>query len=202
MCYVKADDSLPTIIEKWTLKKAFCVMLALMLACFAPSAFAAEDEAAGTAQTLYELGLFKGTGTNPDGMPIFDLDKTSASNQAIIMLVWLLSKEEGALAGPWSTPFTDVSDGMKPYIGYAYANSLTNEYTATTDNGTAPIRATQYITFALQALGYECGKDFTVAGACGFSDRIGLTDWAYPASSGAFTRGDVAKISCQSLAAP
>ena len=182
-------------------KTVFCVVLTLVMTlCLIPSAAAASDDAAEAAQTLYELGLFKGTGTNPDGTPVFDLDKTPTRNQAIIMLVRLLGKEEEAMAGTWSTPFTDVSDGMKPYIGYAYANGLTNGYTATTYNGTAPIRANQYITFVLRALGYESGKDFTVAEACGFSDRIGLTDGAYPAASGAFTRGDVAKISCRSLA--
>ena len=184
-------------------KRVSCILLTLLvLLRLVPSASAAGDDAAEAAQILYELGLFKGTGTNPDGTPIFDLDKTPTRNQAIIMLVRLLGKEEEVMAGSWNTPFTDVSDSMNSYIGYAYANGLTNGYTATTYNGTAPIRANQYITFVLRALGYESGKDFTVAETFGFSDRIGLTDGTYPAASGGFTRGDVAKISCQSLDSP
>ena len=50
------------------------------------------------------------------------------------MLVRLLGKEEEALAGNWDLPFTDVSktSAAYPYIGYAYANGLTNGTSATT----------------------------------------------------------------------
>ena len=43
------------------------------------------------AETLYELGLFRGTGTNPDGTPIYALDKTATRMQGLIMLIRLLS---------------------------------------------------------------------------------------------------------------
>ena len=106
-------------------KRLLCMILTLvMIFSLVPSAAAASNEATEAAETLYELGLFKGTGTNPDGTPIFDLDKTPTRNQAIIMLVRLLGKEEEAKAGTWKIPFTDVSDAMRPYIGYAYTNGL------------------------------------------------------------------------------
>lgn len=99
-------------------KRLSCIILTLvMIISLVPFAAAASDEATEAAEALYELGLFKGTGTNPDGTPIFDLDKTPTRNQAIIMLVRLLGKEEEAKAGTWKIPFTDVSDSMKPCVG-------------------------------------------------------------------------------------
>ena len=184
------------------MKKFLSLILTLVLVCsLVPVAHAAEDEATQAAQTLYELGLFRGTGTNPDGTPIFDLDKTPTRNQAVIMLVRLLGKEEEALAGNWELPFTDVAKGSTayPYIGYAYANGLTNGTTATTYSGGNPIRANQYITFVLRAMGYVSGEDFQVSTAWDFSDRIGLTDGTYSAATKTFTRGDVVEISRNSL---
>ena len=176
-------------------KRLSCIILTLvMIISLVPFAAAASDEATEAAEALYELGLFKGTGTNPDGTPIFDLDKTPTRNQAIIMLVRLLGKEEEAKAGTWNIPFTDVSDSMKPYIGYAYTNGLTNGYTATAYCGTNPIKANQYIAFVLRALGYESGKDFQVGTSYLLSDQLGITSGEY-ANASAFTRGDVAKIS-------
>ena len=182
-------------------KKLISMLLAIVMVCtmIPATAFAATDEAAEAAEALYELGLFKGTGTNEDGTPIFDLDKTPSRNQAIIMLIRLLGKEEEALAGTWTIPFTDVPDNMKPYIGYAYTNGLTNGYTATTYCGTNPIRANQYIAFVLRALGYESGKDFEVGSSWELSDTIGLTDGYYNASTTQFLRGDIAVISENAL---
>ena len=37
-----------------------------------------------------------------------------------------LGKETEAKNGTWDTPFTDVADWAKPYVGYAYANGLTS----------------------------------------------------------------------------
>ena len=181
-------------------KRVLCMILTLvMIFSIVLSATAASNEATEAAEALYELGLFKGTGTNPDGTPIFALDKTPTRNQAIIMLVRLLGKEEEAKAGTWDIPFTDVSDAMRPYIGYAYANGLTNGFTATTYCGTNPIKANQYITFVLRSLGYTSGADFQVSTAWEFSDKIGLTDGRYNQNTTAFTRGDVAIISNSAL---
>ena len=173
----------------------------LMLASLAPAALAADTpsaEAAQAAQTLYDLGLFKGTGTNPDGTPIFALEKTPTRNQALIMLIRLLGKEDEALNGTWSIPFTDVSEGMTPYVGYAYTNGLTAGTTATTFGGTKTIKANQYVTFLLRALGYTSGQDFTVSQALDFSDSLCLTFGEYTPTS-TFTRGDVAILSLKTL---
>ena len=183
-------------------KRLLCMILTLvMIFSLVPSVAAASDEATEAAEALYELGLFKGTGTNSDGTPIFDLDKTPTRNQAVIMLVRLLGKEEEALAGNWELPFTDVPKGSTayPYIGYAYANGLTNGTSATTYSGGNPIRANQYITIVLRSLGYTSGKDFAVSTAWEFSDKIGLTDGRYNQSTNEFLRGDIALISYRAL---
>ena len=187
-------------------KKLMCLVLALItLFSVMPGAAAAEtDEATAAAEALYELGLFRGTGTNADGTPIFDLDKTPTRNQAVIMLVRLLGKEEEALAGNWKLPFTDVAKNSAayPYIGYAYANGLTNGTTKTTYSGTNPIRANQYIAFVLRALGYASGRDFQVGTSWKLANDIGLTDGEYDNNPAEFTRGDVAILSYQSLSCP
>ena len=56
------------------MKKLFALLLsAVMLLALASPVFAADDEATAAADALYALGLFKGTGTNEDGTPIYDL---------------------------------------------------------------------------------------------------------------------------------
>ena len=158
-----------------------------------------EDPYLSSAEALHDLGLFQGTGTNADGTPIYDLDKTPTRNQALIMLVRLLGKEAEAKNGTWDIPFTDVSAEMKPYVGYAYANGLTTGYTAESFRGTQRIPGNQYVSFLLRALGYESGKDFEVAKATELSDKIGLTAGQ---SLAGFTRGDVAQLSAAALSTP
>lgn len=178
-------------------KRILSFLLVVLLLCGAmPAAHAASPEVA--AETLYALGLFKGTGTNPDGTPIFDVDKTPTRNQALIMLIRLLGKEDEALAGTWEIPFTDVSESMRPYVGYAYTNGLTNGTSATTYSGSNPINSTQYIVFVLRALGYEDGVDFQWDNAWQFATDIRASREDYTSSS-RLTRGDLAIISRDAL---
>ena len=184
------------------MKKLFPLLLAVLTTlCLGGSALAldVEDPYLSSAEALHELGLFQGTGTNADGTPIYDLDKTPSRNQALIMLVRLLGKEAEAKSGTWDIPFTDVSAEMKPYVGYAYANDLTKGYTAESFRGTQRIPGNQYVSFLLRALGYESGKDFEVAKATELSDKIGLTAGQ---SLAGFTRGDVAQLSAAALSTP
>lgn len=165
-------------------------------------AFATEtatSPAQEAANALYELGLFNGTGTNEDGTPIFELDRAPNRQEAITMLVRLLGKEEEAKAGTWNTPFTDLAEWATPYVGYAYTNGLTNGTSETTFGSTDPVSAAQYLTFVLRALGYEDGTDFQWYEAWVKSDEIGLTSGQFTAETTAFTRGDVAVISRQTL---
>ena len=183
-------------------KRIISLFLLMVMACsLVPAAFAASEEAIGAAEQLYELGLFEGTGTDANGNPIFDLDRTPTRHEAVTMLVRLLGKEEEAKAGNWEIPFTDVAEWAKPYVGYAYANNLTSGTSSTTYSGNATVTASQYLTFVLRALGYDSSTDFRWDKAWELSDKLGITDGQYNATS-AFTRGDVAIISYNALNAP
>ena len=179
-----------------TLTLAFLLVLALGTTVMA----AGTDDALASAETLHELGLFQGTGTNADGTPIYDLEKVPTRNQALIMLIRLLGKEEEAKAGTWEIPFTDVSEGMRPYVGYAYANGLTKGYSAEKFGGGQAAKDNQYIAFLLRALGYESGTDFTVSRASELSDALNITSGQYQQGM-KFTRGDVAQLSVSALSA-
>ncbi len=184
------------------MKKLLPLLLAVLTAlCLGGGALAldVEDPYLSSAEALHELGLFQGTGTNADGTPIYDLDKTPSRNQALIMLVRLLGKEAEAKNGAWDIPFTDVSAEMKPYVGYAYANGLTTGYTAESFRGGQKVSGNQYVSFLLRALGYESSKDFEVAKATELSDQIDLTAGQ---SLAGFTRGDVAQLSAAALSTP
>lgn len=184
-------------------KRIFSLLLAVLLFCStAPVASAAADDngqSQNAAAMLYALGLFRGTGTNPDGTPIFDLDKAPTRDQGLIMLIRLLGKEQEALAGTWDIPFTDVSDAMRPYVGYAYANGLTNGTSATTFGGSEAIQTTHYIVFVLRALGYRDNVDFQWDTACAFAQEIGLDRGSDYTASTPFDRGDVAFLSRNAL---
>ena len=175
------------------------VLTALMILSCCTFAFAATSEAESAANELYSMGLFHGTGKNKDGTPIFDLDKAPTRYEAVTMLVRLLGKESTATAQNWTTPFADVVKWAKPYVGYAYNNSLTNGVSSVSYGGDQTVNATQYLTFVLRALNYESGVDFQWNKAWELSDKIGLTDGRYNANTKTFTRGDVAIISRNAL---
>ena len=165
-----------------------------------PQDIAQEKEQA--AQALYKLGLFRGVSTASDGTPVFDLESVPTRNQAVIMLVRLLGKEEEALSGKWEIPFKDVPSGSAtaPYIGYAYANGLTRGTSETTYSGTNPVTRNQYLLFLMRAMGYAnhtyYSNEMSTADAEFVADKLGLLDGT---DAGRFTRGDVALISNRAL---
>ena len=185
------------------MKKLIALLLAAVLV-FAPAtvAFAADAEETAAANFLYTLGLFIGTGRDAEGSPVYELDRAPNRMEAVTMLVRLLGKEEEANAGTWEIPFPDVQDWAKPYVGYAYANGLTNGY-GRTFGGTDPVTAAQYLTFVLRALGYSSEEegDFKWDAAWELSDKLDITSGEYDASTAAFDRGDVVKISFSALSA-
>ena len=172
-----------------------------LVVSMAPVAFGATDEAVKAADTLYALGLFSGTGKDANGNPIYTLDRAPTRQEAITMLVQILGKGEEAKNGTWETPFTDVANWAKPFVGYAYENGLTSGTSATTFGGNDLISASQYLTFILKALGYQVGTDFQWNKAWELSDALGITNGEYSASTKTFLRGDVTKISCNALSA-
>lgn len=182
------------------MKRVVSIILILGLLCgMGPAVLASNQEAIDAADALYALGLFKGTGTNADGSPTYELDRAPTRHEAVTMLVRLLGKEEEAITGTWETPFTDVADWAKPYVGYAYANGLTNGTGKTTFDGELLISVSQYLTFVLRALGYESGKDFEWNKAWELSDSIGVTNGEYNENTDTFLRSDLAIISYSAL---
>ena len=149
-----------------------CLIMVLAMAVPASAAYAPQHTA--KAEILYELGLFRGTGTNPDGTPIFALDKTATRMQGLIMLIRLLGEEEAALAYEGDCPFTDVSGNSAKYAAYAYSKGYTAGTTATTF-GNGPLKANAFLTFTLRALGYnDKTGDFTYGTAYLKAAEIGL----------------------------
>lgn len=177
---------------------SLCLVVTMIISLI-PAASAASEEAIVAAESLYELGLFNGTGKDANGNPVFDLDSVPSRHQAVVLLVRLLGKDEDAKSGTWNIPFTDVAEWAKPYVGYAYANGLTSGTSSTTYSGNRDATVAQYLTFVLRALGYTSGIDFQYNSVFDFADKIGLTDGRYNQNTTNFTRGDVAIISYRAL---
>jgi hypothetical protein len=181
---------------------ALTLALTLTPACAAGTDnTAAPDPQRYAAELLYNLGLFQGVGDLPDGTPDFALTRTPNREEAVTMLVRLLGKEAEAKSGTWKTPFADVSDWAKSYVGYAYEKKLTNGISATAFGGTEPVSAAQYLTFVLRALGYDDkAGDFTWNTPWTLTDALSVTFGEYTGAA-AFTRGNAATVSANALGA-
>lgn len=154
------------------------------------------------AGTLYTLELFKGTGVDAEGNPVFSLDKPATRLHAAVMLVRLLGAEEEALKMNYAFPFQDVPAWGAPYVGYVYEKKLSFGISGEKFGSGDPITPTQYLTFIMRALGYSTNgadPDFAWNEAAGFADSIGLTHGEYSGGSGAFLREDIVDISFSGL---
>lgn len=182
------------------MKRIITLLLAAILTLLLTPALAAPaGEAEQAAWTLYSYGLFQGMSVDERGFPDFALELAPTRAQGVTMLVRLLGKEETALNGTWTTPFTDVPDWAAPYVGYAYSQGLTNGVSEDRFAPDAPIRATEYLTLVLRALGYTSGEDFAWDQAWNLTDQLKLTDGSYGPGTRDFDRGDVAWISLRAL---
>lgn len=160
----------------------------------------APEHMMNAANTLYLLALFKGTGTHPNGDPVYDLMAMPTRQVAITMLIRLLGKEQLALTGNWTHPFTDVDAWATPYVGYAYANGLTSGVSDTLFGGTDLTTPTQYLTFLLRALGYRDAEgDFAWDKPNLLAKQLGMDASAYFEGIVPFIRGDVAYLSEMAL---
>jgi hypothetical protein len=153
------------------------------------------------ADKLHILGLFQGVGTTANGLPDFDLLRSPTRAEAVAMFVRLLGRSDEAHRGIWTTPFTDVPDWALPYVGYAYANDLTNGISATAFGSQQAATATQYITFVLRALGYTSGVDFQWDRAWELSDSLRFTFGQFNENTMIFLRSDIATVSFDALRA-
>ena len=173
--------------------------LALAFSLSVPALAADRWEAENAAWSLYNYGLFKGTGTDADGYPIFSLNTSPTRAQSVTMLVRLLGREAEAMDTEWTQPFTDVPQWAQPYVEYAYEQGLAQGRGHGLFDPSSPVSASEYLTFVLRALGYVSGKDFQWNSAWTLSDRLRLTDGSYRADTTAFDRGDAAVISLAAL---
>jgi hypothetical protein len=183
-------------------RKTLALTLALALVLtFIPTAFAANTPEASAAEKLHTLGMLAGTGTNPDGSVNFELGASINRAQAVTLIINLLGKYEEATSQTWETPFTDVPGWALPFVGYAYANQITAGTSETTFGSANPVLPKQYLTFVLNALGYEPGVDFTYDNAWEKSDALGFTDGRFNAQTTSFLRGDGISVTFDSLSA-
>ena len=177
------------------MKKLLAGLLALLLLFgLLPGALAASEEAEQAAEALYARGLFRGTGEDAAGAPVFELDRAMNRSEAVTMLVRLLGKEGEALAGSWSLPFADVPQWAAAHVGYAYANGLTNGVGEGRFGGADTVDAAQYTAFLLRSLGYASAVDFHWADTLSFAAGLGLTPPAGP-----FDRGAAAIMTLKAL---
>ena len=181
------------------MKRIILIVLALALTFSLSAPAMAVTPSADAASNLNKLGLFQGVGENSDGTPNFDLQRAPTRAEAVTMLVRLLGKEQAAQGGTWQTPFVDVPDWAKPYVGYAFENKLTNGISEDAFGSDMLVAASQYITFVLRALGYADGEDFSWDKAWELSDRLGFTDGSYSPDAASILRAGLASISYDAL---
>lgn len=185
------------------MKRILCVLMTMLLALMLlPVNCVATDaaEAQAAADALNAVGLFSGTGTDAQGRPQYELDRQPTRQEAITMLVKLVGGAEESSKGGWQTPFTDVDDWAKNWVGYAYAKGLTAGTSATTFGANDKTTAAQYLTFVLKALGYDATSDFSWDNAWPLAEQVGISKGEYNADT-VFTRGDMAIISNRALSA-
>ena len=184
-----------------TLKRSMALVLSLVMllsVCITANAAGYTPKYADEAKTLYELGLFKGMGSNADGTPVFALEQMATRIQGLVMLIRLLGKETDALAYAGECPFTDVPTWAERYAAYAYDNGITNGTGGNTFSSDAPLLGKAYVTFVLRALGYDdTAGDFSYNDALVKGEELGLIGAGE--CTGEIYRDDCASISYNAL---
>lgn len=178
------------------MKKTIAIILSFTIMFSCICAFA-ENTALDAANTLYNYGLFKGVGTNPDGTPDFALEDYATRQEAVVVLLRLLGKEKEALSKGGDMPFNDVSAWAENYIAYAYSSGITNGTSENTFGADDFVSSNMYLTLVLRALGYnDKNGDFNWEEAYILAKETGLYDGE---ENDKITRGDIAVISANAL---
>ena len=185
------------------MKRFLGILLVLLMVILLPvstfSVSAAADTHEAESNILYELGLFRGVGTDADGSPRYALDEVTTRGHAIVMLIRFLGLERVAEASGHSHPFNDVPTWCSPHVGYAYSNSFTNGMSDYSFGTNLATEANMYLTFILRALGYKDtgdNADFSYSNAVAFANTIGLANETH---AGDFLRGDMVAVSYAAL---
>ncbi|MBQ9428212.1 MAG: S-layer homology domain-containing protein, partial [Clostridia bacterium] len=135
---------------------------------------AADASKPDAAEVLYKLGLVQGYAT-ADGSVNFAKGDGLTRAQSIALVVRFLGAEKAATGGSSPTPFTDLPDWAKPYIGYAYANGITKGVSETKFDADGRITDYAFLTSILRVLGYEDSKgDFVWNDPYALAKTVGL----------------------------
>lgn len=102
------------------------------------------------ADTLYELGLFKGTDKG------YELEKTLTREESATILVRLLGEEQKIKKSDFKEIFSDINSDRWSfaYVMYCYENEITKGTANNTFSPDLPISADQFVTLVLRLLGY------------------------------------------------
>lgn len=176
---------------KQKLLAALCALA--LLAAALPSALALSGEQTRAADTLYTLGLVKGTG-QADALA---LDSPATRGAAVTMLVRLAGAESAAAADNWISGFRDVPAGLQTAVNYAARQKWITGTTAITFSPGTAVTADDWCAFLLRMLGYsDKAGDFDISEAALFARHIGLTNLTY---EGDLSRGDLFEIARDAL---
>lgn len=105
------------------------------------------------ADAMKAMGLFGGSDTGFGAG--YDLEKVPTRIQGLIMFLRLLGEETAALATTAPCPFSDVPAWCQSYVTYAYEKGYTVGISQQEFGPNLELRATEYITLILRALGYR-----------------------------------------------
>ncbi|MDR2749050.1 MAG: MoaF N-terminal domain-containing protein [Clostridiales bacterium] len=119
------------------------------------------DELVKTAQPIAEalnnMKLLYGTGTDSNGKPVYQLEKTLTRMEALAFVLRLQGLEAEATAFSGANPFTDTPDWGKSLAAFAYSKGITfgvNDAHSLFDPN-SPITYQQFTAFLLRVLGYQ-----------------------------------------------
>jgi hypothetical protein len=129
------------------------------------------------ADKLYALKLFAGTGTNADGTPIYELNRSLTRIEALAIVIRLLGLESQANTFTGLNPFTDVPSWADRTAAFAYSQGITvgvnSAHTLFNSNGL--ITPQEFTAFLLRVLGYsEKNGDFAFAQTLNKAVETGL----------------------------
>ena len=176
----------------------FSVLLALLTVLFALSITAGATTPDSAANSLHELGLLAGVGTNSDGTVNFDIDGSLTRAQSITQVVRFLGKEKTATSVVSNHPFTDLPAWAVPYVGYAYETGVTKGVSDTAFNPDGAMTEAAFLTAILRVLGYnDAAGDFVWSNPYELAKTVGLK--ADTAADENFTRGDAFVICYNAL---
>ena len=169
---------------------------------FSAAAAGAERDAQASAEALNRLGLVQGYET-ADGRVDFALEDSLTRAQAIALVVRFLGAEAEAAGGNYTHPFEDVPAWAEPYVGYAYANKITQGVGNSRFGTDEVIGEAAFLTSILRVLGYEDKNDgsgdFIWSDPFALAKTTGLTENSV--AGAAFRRGDAFCICYRALTA-